>query len=244
MLFCDKEHWNFLGAKVPSIGGGPMAVSIIRTGEFYTALVRTVDGNDRREVPCNDVQPSVVERLFHSRRNPKAILRTVCPELHDPGELEAVDDPRVPELLLTLHERQRVTGFKFGLLYAARGQTRESEFFCNTKASPMFDEFCDFLGERIELAGWDGFRGGLDVRTGSTGKYALFTEYNPGKCPTIFHVSTFLPFDPHNEQQLERKRHIGNDLVVIVFQDSSEVNGRERLFCVFWWVGVDSSPPS
>jgi RAP1 GTPase activating protein 1 len=78
------------------------------------------------------------------------------------------------------------------------------------------------LGEKIELDGWEGFKGGLDVKSGSTGKHAIYTEYNPGNCPILFHVSTFLPFDKNNEQQLERKRHIGNDLVVIVFQDSSE----------------------
>jgi hypothetical protein len=43
-----------------------------------------------------------------------------------------------------------------------------------------------------------------------------------GNCPILFHVAPWLPFDPNNEQQLERKRHIGNDLVVIVFQESSE----------------------
>ncbi len=35
----------------------------------------------------------------------------------------------------------------------------------------------------------------------------------------MFHVSTLLPHSNVNEQQLERKRHIGNDRVTIVFQD-------------------------
>lgn len=35
----------------------------------------------------------------------------------------------------------------------------------------------------------------------------------------MFHVSTLLPHSAINRQQLERKRHIGNDVVVIVFQD-------------------------
>ncbi len=35
----------------------------------------------------------------------------------------------------------------------------------------------------------------------------------------MFHVSTLLPHSAVNRQQLERKRHIGNDVVVIVFQD-------------------------
>lgn len=34
----------------------------------------------------------------------------------------------------------------------------------------------------------------------------------------MFHVSTFLPYTVGDIQQLQRKRHIGNDIVAIVFQ--------------------------
>lgn len=33
----------------------------------------------------------------------------------------------------------------------------------------------------------------------------------------MFHVSTMLPFYPLDKQQVERKRHLGNDIVVIVY---------------------------
>jgi RAP1 GTPase activating protein 1 len=36
----------------------------------------------------------------------------------------------------------------------------------------------------------------------------------------MFHVSTLLPHSKIERQQLERKRHIGNDIVAIVFQES------------------------
>jgi hypothetical protein len=32
-------------------------------------------------------------------------------------------------------------------------------------------------------------------------------------------VSTLLPFQPKDTQCVERKRHIGNDVVVLIFQD-------------------------
>lgn len=35
----------------------------------------------------------------------------------------------------------------------------------------------------------------------------------------MFHVSTMLPFSNNDRQQLTRKRHIGNDLVTIIFQE-------------------------
>ena len=35
----------------------------------------------------------------------------------------------------------------------------------------------------------------------------------------MYHVSTYLPFDKVNEQQLERKRHLGNDVCVLIYLD-------------------------
>ena len=37
----------------------------------------------------------------------------------------------------------------------------------------------------------------------------------------MFHVSTLLPYSRTDSQQLERKRHIGNDIVTIIFQDEN-----------------------
>lgn len=35
----------------------------------------------------------------------------------------------------------------------------------------------------------------------------------------MFHVSTMLPYSSGNKQQVERKRHIGNDIVNIIFEE-------------------------
>merc|ERR1719419_756179 len=37
----------------------------------------------------------------------------------------------------------------------------------------------------------------------------------------MFHVATLLPYSETDSQQLQRKRHIGNDIVSIVFQEGS-----------------------
>lgn len=50
-----------------------------------------------------------------------------------------------------------------------------------------------------------------------TGKYSVYTIYEGHEI--MFHVSTLLPFSKDNRQQVERKRHIGNDIVNIVFVD-------------------------
>ncbi|VBB35450.1 unnamed protein product, partial [Acanthocheilonema viteae] len=37
----------------------------------------------------------------------------------------------------------------------------------------------------------------------------------------MFHISTMLPYTAGDTQQLQRKRHIGNDIVAIVFQEEN-----------------------
>lgn len=51
-----------------------------------------------------------------------------------------------------------------------------------------------------------------------TGKYSVYTLYEGHEI--MFHVSTLLPYSRDNKQQVERKRHIGNDIVNIVFIDT------------------------
>lgn len=38
----------------------------------------------------------------------------------------------------------------------------------------------------------------------------------------MFHVATMLPYIETDEQQLERKRHLGNDVVVIVYKEGNQ----------------------
>ena len=37
----------------------------------------------------------------------------------------------------------------------------------------------------------------------------------------MYHVAPLLPFNPDDPQQLERKRHLGNDVVLILFIEST-----------------------
>ena len=40
----------------------------------------------------------------------------------------------------------------------------------------------------------------------------------------MFHVATMLPFQEKDAQKVERKRHIGNDVVVLIFKDRTDEN--------------------
>lgn len=126
---------------------------------------------------------------------------------------------RSSELIAAYDERGLVTTFKFGVLYQRFGQTTEEQLFANRVSSAAFDEFLSILGARIRLKDHTGYRGGLDTQYGQTGEEAVYEVFKDREI--MFHVSTLLPYTENDPQQLQRKRHIGNDIVALVFQESN-----------------------
>ncbi|KAM4740572.1 rap1 GTPase-activating protein 1 isoform 2-T2 [Anableps anableps] len=127
--------------------------------------------------------------------------------------------PQASRLIVTFDEHVISNNFKFGVIYQKFGQTSEEELFGNMEESPAFIEFLEFLGTKIELHDFKGFRGGLDVTHGQTGIESVYTNFHNKEI--MFHVSTKLPYTEGDSQQLQRKRHIGNDIVAIVFQEEN-----------------------
>ncbi|KAF9314715.1 hypothetical protein BG003_003910 [Podila horticola] len=54
----------------------------------------------------------------------------------------------------------------------------------------------------------------------TTGETSVFTHWNAYQI--MFHCAPYLPFNPSDTQQVERRRFIGNDIVVIVFKESDD----------------------
>nr|BAE89029.1 unnamed protein product [Macaca fascicularis] len=128
--------------------------------------------------------------------------------------------PEIQKDLLVLEEQEGSVNFKFGVLFAKDGQLTDDEMFSNEIGSEPFQKFLNLLGDTITLKGWTGYRGGLDTKNDTTGIHSVYTVYQEHEI--MFHVSTMLPYSKENKQQVERKRHIGNDIVTIVFQEGEE----------------------
>jgi len=105
------------------------------------------------------------------------------------------------------------------VLFCKDSHLNEDDLFSNVDTSEDYEEFLEFLGDRISLENWTGFRGGLDVKGNLTGKESIFTNFK--EHDIMFHVSTLLPFDSNDKQQLERKRHLGNDIVVVIYKEGN-----------------------
>lgn len=48
----------------------------------------------------------------------------------------------------------------------------------------------------------------------------------------MFHVSTYIPFHGADAQQVERKRHLGNDVGLIIFRDHGPWDGGFNPLCI------------
>lgn len=131
--------------------------------------------------------------------------------------------------LLTFDEQQTPLKYKFGVLFTVDGQSDEDQWFNNQHASPSFDRFCQFLGDRVSLQGHLGFSGGLDTKSNSTGTHSIYLStqlldrnQHPRQLEIMYHNSILLPHFANDAQQIQKKRHIGNDIVSVVFVDKPQ----------------------
>ncbi|XP_039890337.1 signal-induced proliferation-associated 1-like protein 2 isoform X3 [Simochromis diagramma] len=224
-FFYGREHQNYFGVDDHL---GPVAVSIRREklddgrdkeGMQYNYRVtfRTSQLTTLRGAILEDAIPSTARHGTARGLPLKEVLEYVIPELNIQCLRLAMNSPKVPEQLLKLDEQGLSFQHKVGVLYCKAGQSTEEEMYNNESAGPALDEFLDLLGQRVRLKGFTKYRAQLDNKTDSTGTHSLYTTYKDYEL--MFHVSTMLPYTPNNRQQLLRKRHIGNDIVTIVFQE-------------------------
>jgi len=209
--FLQSEHFNFCGLDDLI---GPVVLSVkyycdsdSSSSNHIRIVLRLTSGTTHRLVARQQQQPS-----------PIALARMVCPEI-SLATLQPVLCPKASELLLNYDEHVLVNNFKFGVIYQKVHQTSEEALFGNRTHSPSMDKFLDMIGRRVLLAEHSGYRGGLDTQFGQTGQHSVYTEHM-GK-EVMYHVATLLPFSETDTQQLQRKRHIGNDIVSLVFQEGS-----------------------
>ncbi|XP_056131460.1 rap1 GTPase-activating protein 1 isoform X1 [Lampris incognitus] len=208
--FMGKEHFNYytmdaaLGHLVFSV-----KYDVIGDQEHLCLMLRTKLNTYHDVIPisCLTEFPNVVQ-----------MAKLVCEDINV-DRFYPVLYPKASQLIVTFDEHVISNNFKFGVIYQKFGQTSEEELFGNMEESPAFVEFLEFLGEKIELHDFKGFRGGLDVTHGQTGTESVYTNFHNKEI--MFHVSTKLPFTEGDSQQLQRKRHIGNDIVAVVFQEEN-----------------------
>jgi len=212
--FVGYDHQNFTAVDDEY---GPVVLSVKHyndkegdmKGNHVRVILRTTSGTVHRLLPYSDVRETP---------SPVQLSKFLCPDLTI-DKYEPILSPRASQMVVNYDEHVVVNNYKFGCIYQRFGQVTEEQLFGNRAHSDAMDEFLDMLGLRIDLSKHKGYKGGLDTVHGQTGNYSVYQVFHNREI--MFHVSTLLPFSDSDKQQLQRKRHIGNDIVAVVFQESN-----------------------
>ncbi|EGC33320.1 hypothetical protein DICPUDRAFT_98586 [Dictyostelium purpureum] len=231
--FDKQEHgfyrkYNFDGSSiVQSFLGvdnkiGPIAFSLAKdSNDNYRGVLHTKFGAKAISEESKNIIFTLLpmSKKIKTKKVVSHLINIIDPTI-DPKLLNLASNQNdLQKELLSFEERQTTSGFKFGLVYCRHGQVTDDEIFSNKAGSPDWDEFLGLIGDKIELIGWPHYSAGLDVKFNSTGTHSLYTDYHGNE--VMFHVSTMLPFSPNDPQQIERKRQVGNDICVVIFNDGS-----------------------
>lgn len=209
--FFGREHSNLIGHDESQ---GPVLMTIkpesIANQPHLRILLRLKSGTMHEIIPTSclgeNTTPRQISRLLNDQLQVECFTPIMC--------------PMASNLIAAYDEHLLVINFKFGVLYQKFAQTVEEELFSNNETTQDFDEFLSLLGEKIKLKDHKGYRGGLDIQNGHTGDAAIYEVFKD-RYEIMFHVATMLPFTNGDPQQLQRKRHIGNDIVAIIFQEKN-----------------------
>ncbi|XP_073937171.1 rap1 GTPase-activating protein 1 isoform X2 [Castor canadensis] len=190
--FLGKEHFNYysldtaLGHLVFSL-----KYDVIGDQEHLRLLLRTKSRTYHDVIPisCLTEFPNVVQ-----------MAKLVCEDVNV-DRFYPVLYPKASRLIVTFDEHVISNNFKFGVIYQKLGQTSEEELFSTNEESPAFVEFLEFLGQKVKLQDFKGFRGGLDVTHGQTGTESVYCNFRNKEI--MFHVSTKLPYTEGDAQQDE-----------------------------------------
>ncbi|KAF8064156.1 hypothetical protein FPV67DRAFT_1671906 [Lyophyllum atratum] len=164
------------------------------------------------------------------------------PDRPDPSLVRTITDPSVVSRFVTGLDRIPVIDtHKVGIMYVAPGQTEEAEILRNTHGSPAYTRFLEGIGRLINLRGQvDVYAGGLDPDEDGEYAYAWWDDIGQ----ILYHTATMMPTTDEDPQCNNKKRHIGNDYVRIVWNDSGHPYRFDTLATQFQFVNIVIEPHS
>ena len=154
---------------------------------------------------------------------------------------KVVDTSGLPAFFRTLDRMPVIDTHKVGIMYVAPGQTDEREILANSHGSPAYTRFLEGIGRLIYLRGQvDVYAGGLDPDEDGEYAYAWWDDIGQ----ILYHTATMMPNHEHDPHFNYKKRHIGNDLVRIVWNDSGKPYRFDTLSTQFQFVNIVIEPHS
>ncbi|KAL7732977.1 hypothetical protein ACLKA6_002787 [Drosophila palustris] len=220
-------------------GGGDM----MRGRSKTISVVREVNNGKARPPPASSF------RSFGAAKPPTSAQLCMNPsfaflQLYSTGQLSVTATPLKvgPEQSSALTLLDLVPPFethKIGVLYVGPNQcNNEVEILRNSHGSTRYVEFLRSIGTLVSLveAEQNNLFIGLD-KSGADGKFAYI--WKDDILQVTFHVATLMPTNLQDDPNCnEKKKHIGNDFVKIIYNESGEeynlttISGHFNYACV------------
>lgn len=129
------------------------------------------------------------------------------------------DDETVNRTLRLFDRNSTVDGHKVGVIYIGENQTSEAEILANVSGSREYVRFLEGLGTLTRLKGATFNTQGLDREYDSDGQFTIC--WRDRVTEIVFHVTTQMPTNLSADPNcINKKRHVGNDFVNIIWNDS------------------------
>lgn len=131
------------------------------------------------------------------------------------------DDEATQRSIRNFDLTDTVDGHKAGVVYVGEKQSIEAEILANSRGTDAYDAFLSGLGTKVKLQDAKFNTRGLDRESNTDGTHTY--AWRDRVTEIVFHVTTMMPTDEENDHQgVNKKKHIGNDRVKIIYNDSRE----------------------
>ncbi|KAI0875041.1 tuberin [Hypoxylon argillaceum] len=147
-------------------------------------------------------------------------LLSSIPQYNDISKPVPLPSTDAVDMAIRVFDRNStLDGHKVGVIYIGENQVDEVEILANISGSSDYVEFLNGLGTLTKLKGATFNLQGLDRQYDTDGEYTFC--WRDRVTELVFHVTTQMPTNLENDPRCaQKKRHIGNDFVNIIFNDS------------------------
>ncbi|KAL1970305.1 hypothetical protein VTN77DRAFT_5465 [Rasamsonia byssochlamydoides] len=151
------------------------------------------------------------------------------------------DDDITRRAIKSFDRNDIVDGHKVGVIFIDKDQTTEAEILANTKGSPDYDHFLTGLGTKVALRGAQFNTQGLHCDVDGEYTYA----WRDRVTEIVYHIPTMMPTNLETDPScINKKRHIGNDFVNIIFNRSNLPFNFETIPSQFNFINIVITPVS
>lgn len=192
--------------------------------------------------PADGVRdPTRLNTNFFLPANIPVQLVAPVPEWAKPIHLP--NDDMINRAIKNMDRISTVDGHKVGVVYVGAGQTSEKEILPNVSGSTDYMVFLNGLGTLTKLKGATFNTQGLDRQFNSDGEFTIC--WRDRVTELVFHVTTMMPTNLEQDPLCTaKKRHIGNDFVNIIFNNSGNPFDFNTFPSEFNYVNIVITPES